>query len=292
MPRGQTQRIGSFIQTCFDILQAIQPASVRAVAYQLFIRHWIESMAKTCTNRVSNHLVTARKDGRIPWEWVVDETREPDYPGTWDDAEQYLQAHMRLYRRDRWTTQPHRVEIWSEKNTVRGTLAPVIDQFGVIYRPMHGFTSWTCTHKAAEEWRTDPKPTTILYVGDWDPSGLYMSEVDLPHRLSFENVCGDMDVFMHRVAILGDNARQAGLPSFLAAGKRTDTRYAWWRSQGYGATCWELDAMNPNDLRAVVQAAIEEYLDWDAWLRADEAEAAEQRSMQQFLHEWNERKSG
>ena len=35
----------------------------------------------------------------------------------------------------------------------------------------------------------DPKPTTILYVGDWDPSGLYMSEVDLPeNRIAFEKM--------------------------------------------------------------------------------------------------------
>ena len=180
MPRGQTQRIKDFIAACHDILATIQPASVRAVAYQLFIQKRLESMAKKCTNRVSNHLVTARKDGRVPWEWVVDETRTPDYPGTWADAESYLQTTFDIYRRDRWTMQSHRVEIWSEKNTVMGTLRPVLQQYGVLYRPMHGFTSWTCSHEAAEEWRADPKPTTVLYVGDWDPSGAYMSEVDLP----------------------------------------------------------------------------------------------------------------
>jgi hypothetical protein len=281
--------VKTFIQACYDILQAIHPASVRAVAYQLFIQKLIESMEKKCTNRVSEHLVTARKEGIIPWEWIVDETREPDYPGTWASAEYYLRIKMLVYRRDRWVMQPHRVEIWSEKNTVRGTLAPVIEQFGLIYRPHAWLTSWSCSHAAAEDWRLDPKPTTVLYVGDWDPSGLYMSEVDLPeNRMGFEG----LQVDIRRLAILGDEARRTNLPSFSAHEKRTDTRYPWWQAQGYGTTCWELDAMNPNDLRALVQAAIEEYIDWPAWWRAEAVEAAEQHSMRTFLATWNDVRAG
>ena len=287
MPRGETQRITAFIHACYEILVQIQPASVRAVAYQLFIHKLLASMSKADTNKVSAHLVTARKDGRIPWEWIVDETREPDRPGTWADAETYLHWTMQLYKRDRWTTQPHRVEVWSEKNTVRGTLAPVLEQFGVLYRPMHGFTSWTCSHEAVEDWRRDPKPTTVLYVGDWDPSGAYMSEVDLPQS-HLQGVAVDI----RRLAIVAEEARRTSLPAFPASDKAHDTRYPWWQRRGYGDTCWELDAMNPVDLRTVVQAAIEAYIDWDAWLRADEVEAAEQRSMRAFLRAWQRRQTG
>jgi hypothetical protein len=90
MPRGQTQRIKDFIAVCYEILEAIHPASVRAVAYQLFNRKVIESMAKKCTNRVSEHLVTARKAGLVPWWWVVDESREAERPGTWSDVDRYV----------------------------------------------------------------------------------------------------------------------------------------------------------------------------------------------------------
>jgi hypothetical protein len=57
MPRGKTQRNIDLIEACHDILKVIQPATVRAVCYQLFIRQLIPSMAKTCTNRVSAQLV-------------------------------------------------------------------------------------------------------------------------------------------------------------------------------------------------------------------------------------------
>jgi hypothetical protein len=35
-------------------------------------------MSKNDTNRVSRQLTDARERGEIPWEWVVDETREPE----------------------------------------------------------------------------------------------------------------------------------------------------------------------------------------------------------------------
>jgi hypothetical protein len=83
MPRGKTQRTLSLINACYDILAEIHPATVRAVCYQLFIRKLLPSMAKTCTNRVSTQLVYAREEEIIPWAWIVDETREPERPGTW-----------------------------------------------------------------------------------------------------------------------------------------------------------------------------------------------------------------
>jgi hypothetical protein len=59
-----------------------------------------------------------------------------------------------------------------------------------------------------------------------------------------------------------------------------------WFVPHYGDTCWELDAMNPNDLRETIKAAIEASLDWDAWLRCDAVEAAEQRALRQVLGPW------
>jgi hypothetical protein len=49
----------------------------------------------------------------------------------------------RSYRRDFWQQQPERVEVWSEKGTIRGVLQPVLDEYGVGFRVMHGFGSAT-----------------------------------------------------------------------------------------------------------------------------------------------------
>ena len=47
---------------------------------------------------------------------------------------------------------------------------------------MHGFTSATTVYDVAED--DDGRNLVVLYVGDLDPSGMFMSERDLPDRLA------------------------------------------------------------------------------------------------------------
>ena len=90
----------------------------------------------------------------------------------------------RSYRKDFWDQQPVRVEVWSEKGTIRGVLKPVLDHYAVGFRVMHGFASATAVNDVAEAADARGRPLVALYVGDYDPSGLYMSERDLPQRLA------------------------------------------------------------------------------------------------------------
>src|SRR5215831_4400794 len=140
------------------------------------------SMGRNETNRVSRLLTDAREDGTIPWSWLVDETRSLEGWRTWADPEEYARREARSYCRDFWALQPVTVEVWSEKGTVRGVLAPVLEKYLVPFQAIHGFGSATAVHKAANS--ADDRPLHVLYVGDFDPSGMRMSEVDLPGRLA------------------------------------------------------------------------------------------------------------
>ncbi len=53
-----------------------------------------------------------------------------------------------------------------------------------------------------------------------------------------------------------------------------------------GLSCWELDAMNPNDLRERVAAAIRAELDPIAWARYVEAERVERESIIATTQAW------
>jgi len=283
MPRGKTQRSVDLIAACYDILQEIHPATVRAVCYQLFIRgQRIPSMEVRHTKRVSAQLVDAREAGVIPWDWIVDETRDAErqFVG-WEDPEAFMRSLMWSYKRDRWAMQPVAVEVWSEKGTVRGTLAPVLREYGVTFRVMHGYGSATALHEVAQETQTNPKPLCVFYIGDWDPSGLHMSAVDLPTRL--ERYGGALTFV--RLALTDDDIQTGGLPSFAAATKTSDARYQWFVRHA-GRQCWEVDALSPPLLRARVEAAIVEMLDTDAWQRAETTERAEGRSMRTFFRTW------
>ncbi|MCL4182160.1 MAG: hypothetical protein KJ011_01780 [Burkholderiaceae bacterium] len=288
MGRGKSKRSLELIDAAVRILEEIQPASVRAVCYRLFVEGFIASMAVKNTKRVSEQLVWARENDVIPWERIVDETRQAERVRAWDNPDQIIRAAVNGYRRDYWQDQPERVEVWSEKGTIRGTLAPVLDKFGVTFRVMHGFSSATAMNGIAEETRANHKPLTVLYLGDWDPSGLHMSERDIPSRLDRY----DGEATVRRIALrVDDVATGTRLPSFDAESKTGDSRHRWF-VENYGHRCWELDSLSPVTLRERVQAEIIRRLDVAAWGHAIDIEQAETDSMREFLLSWQRGKSG
>jgi len=181
------------------------------------------------------------------------------------------------YRLDYWEHQPCAVEVWSEKSTVSGTLRSVLRRFGVGYRSMHGFTSATKIHDVADMTLDLDKPLHVLYVGDFDPSGMRMSEVDLPQRL---DAYGAEDFTLTRLALT--RADTVGLTSFPASDKANDPRYRWFVER-YGAQCWELDALNPNTLRDKVDAAIVALIDRAAWAVCQQTEQAQRETFKTVL---------
>jgi hypothetical protein len=278
--RGKAKKSLELINAAVDIMQEIQPAPVRAVCYRLFVAEMIDSMVKSEVDKVGRQLVYAREEGIIPWSWIVDETREAERIASWDHPDELIAAAIRQYRKDYWSGQPNWVEVWSEKGTVRGVLEPVLRKYGVTFRVMHGYGSATSIQSVAAETIRNHKPLTILYVGDWDPSGLHMSMKDIPNRLG--RYGGDADIF--RIALTEADIGP-DLPSFPAATKKKDPRYQWFSEQ-FGPRCWELDAMSPVILRNRVEAHIRDLIDMDLWNRAIEVERAERISMESFFESW------
>lgn len=282
MPRGKAAKSLALIDAARRILAEIQPATIRAVCYRLFTAGEIPDMSKASTNRVSTQLVYARERGLIPWHWIVDETREAERVPSWADPAEYADAVRRSYRRDAWTMQPRRVEVWSEKGTVRGTLAPVLDEYGVTFRVMHGYSSATAIYQVAWETAGLASPLLALYVGDWDPSGLHMSEVDLPARLAEYGA----KVELERVALTASDIASGDLPWFPVEAKRCDPRFHWYIATVRLDRCWELDALNPTTLRERVARRIAAEIDREAWERCARVEAAERESLVQVLSAW------
>jgi hypothetical protein len=235
-------------------------------------------MEKRDMAKVYRLLTIAREEGTIPAEFIVDEHGHREVAATWADPEEYTLATIRGYRRDYWTQQPVRILIVSEKGTVRGLLLPVLDAYGVDFQPMGGFGSFNKANDIAQD--NDGRPLIVLYVGDYDPSGMWMSERDLPERLS---KYGGHHVILKRIALTQEHLR--GLTSFPASDKRKDPRYKWF-VKNFGKRCWELDAMDPNELRACVERAILDHIEPVAWERCKVVERAEQASLREVMASW------
>jgi hypothetical protein len=200
------------------IVKAAQPITGRGVGYKLFVAKLIKSMSESEMKRVYRLIKIAREQGKLPWEWIVDETRQVERVPSWSNPKEFAEQAARQYRRDSWQQQPLRCQVWSEKGTIRGVLKPVLDRYGVDFQCFHGFTSATSAHDIAID--NDGRQLTALYVGDWDPSGLCMSEQDLPDR--FAKYDGD-HVEVKRIALIREQL--ADLPFFSVLDKRKDTRF-------------------------------------------------------------------
>jgi hypothetical protein len=277
--RGMAQRSLDLIEAMSAIAKEAQPITGRGVGYKLFTAGLIPSMGRSDMQRVYRLLKEARERDLIPWEWIVDETRTIERVSTWSNPAAYARCVARSYRRDFWDLQPYRVQVWSEKGTVRGVLAPVLDHYAVGFLPVHGFSSATAAHDIAED--DDGRNLIVLYVGDYDPSGMFMSEEDLPAR--FAKYGGD-HIILRRIA-LTDNHIGDSLPSFPASDKKDDPRYNWFVTN-FGSRCWELDAMDPNDLRACVERQIKKLIEPVAWKRCEIINKAERESLRTVLDSW------
>jgi hypothetical protein len=272
--RGRAKATLDLIATCIEIIAQVQPITVRGVCYRLFVAGLIDSMAVNNTQKISRLLVQAREAGLIPWEWIVDDSRRTEREPHWLDLEQYASVIQRSYRRDFWQYQQVRVVAISEKATVAGILRPVLDEYGVAFMALHGYNSATKVYELAQEIQNDSRVHVFLYVGDFDCSGMHMSETDLPQRLRRYGANG---FFLERIALTADDTRK--LPSFPA--KQNDPRYAWYVAR-YGHEAWELDAMDPNTLRDRIRVSIERYIDRQSWKRHKLTEQAEQETVRKI----------
>jgi hypothetical protein len=277
--RGLAQKNLDLIEHAEGILAETNPATVRGVCYQLFTRGLIENMGLKCVRNVSRMLVYAREKGIIPWEWIVDETRQATRIANWRGLGDFGEDIVSFYRKDFWQRQPAWLKVVSEKGTIGGVVRPVLNRFAVDFQVMHGYGSATSIYDTAQESLTDARYLEILYIGDFDPSGMHMSEVDLPERIKRYGGA----VAITRIALT--SADCGGLPSFPVETKHQDPRHAWFR-KNYGANCWELDAMNPNDLRERIREEIVDRLDIDAWNHCAEVEAAERESLNSYIKAW------
>lgn len=279
--RGKAQRTLDLERAIIEIVEERAPITVRGVCYGLFTLGLIPSMAVGETKKVSRIMTMMREEGELDWTLIVDGSRAVERISSWRNPDQIITSAVNSYRLDYWQFQPSLVEVWSEKSTVQGILAPVLDEYGVTFRVMKGFASYTAARQAAEDslLLQEGQSGVVLYLGDWDPSGMYMSEIDLPMRLDRYG----SEWKFQRIALIEDDL--AALSSFDVKDKSGDVRFDWY-VEHYGNRAWELDAMNPVDLRSRVADEIKSRLDMDAWEHAIAVEAVEIDSMRQFQDSW------
>ncbi len=249
--------------------------TLRQLYYQLVSRDVIANK-QTEYKRLGGIISDARRAGLIDWYAIVDRTRNLRGGAHWESPASIIESAAGGYAIDKWSTQPHRVEIWIEKDALAGVFDRVSRELDIPFFSCRGYTSDSEMWVAAQRLRRyaeggqDP---IILHFGDHDPSGIDMTR-DIEDRLRMFSL-GHIEV--RRLALTMDQVREHEPPPNPA--KDTDARYEGYREL-YGDESWELDALNPTILGDLARSEVEGILDHDEWANRQDQEDRERAGLE------------
>ncbi len=164
--------------------------------------------------------------------------------------------------------QDRHVEIWVEKTTMNDVLIPLCRKYGVNLITGAGELSITAVVNFLDRVRKADRPARILYVSDFDPSGLGMP-VSIARKIEyFLRDSNGLDIRLQPIALNSDQVAQYDLPRTPV--KDSDRRKATWQAtQGAGAVELDaLEALHPGSLAGMVEETILQYYDTDLSRRA------------------------
>lgn len=213
--------------------------------------------------QVQREMLKMRESGALPYGFVADNTRSYYKPKTYSGLSDMLERSKILYRRSLWDDTPERVEIWLEKEALRGVLWPVTSQFDVPLYVTKGFASVSFIHEAVMEAKQREALTHIYFFTDHDPSGMKVAE-SIEKRMK---KMGADHVVFHRAALTPEQISENNLPTRPT--KKSN------HSKGFTSDSVELDAMEPQMLKNIVEGCITKHLDdyrYQMLLRTEEAE--------------------
>src|SRR5262249_17086674 len=147
------------------------PQTVRQVFYALTVRGVVAKAENEYQRTVVRLLTEMREEGRIPFEWIADNTRWMRKPTTYTSPGEFLHAGVNGYKRDLWASNPDYVEIWCEKDALASVLIEETEPYDVPLMVARGYSSVSFLHSSAKQIEARGKPAYIYHFGDLDPSG-------------------------------------------------------------------------------------------------------------------------
>lgn len=269
--------INEYAQQGYDL-------TLRQLYYQFVSRDLLANSQENY-KRLGSIINDARLAGLIDWSHITDRTRNLASQPHWRNPEEIISICARQFAVDKWAIQSYRVEVWIEKEALAGVFERVCTEHDVPYFCCRGYTSQSEMWAAGQRllgYRKQGQQTIILHFGDHDPSGIDMSR-DIRDRLAmFMN--GTAPEF-RRLALNMPQIQQYQPPPNPA--KATDARFADYQQQ-HGDESWELDALEPAVLAALVEEALDEIRDPAAWADALAEEEEARRLLGVVAEQWDD----
>ncbi len=283
--RARLQLVNSIIE---EYRRQGYTLTLRQLYYQLVSKDIIANKLSEYS-KLSTLPTQGRMAGIVDWDAIEDRVRKPHILASWDNPGEILQVAAEQFRMDRMKGQGVYLEMWVEKDALSEILKKSTNRYGVPVMVNRGYSSTTAMHDAFERMKDHilaERKVVILYLGDHDPSGMDMVR-DIKDRLkeffigyqrtsAIENEMNEQDATalgqengcwalqfdehcdIQRIGLNMPQIRQYRPPPNPA--KVTDPRAKAYIEE-FGITSWEVDALKPEILHALVQSAVKEHLD-------------------------------
>jgi hypothetical protein len=242
--------------------------TVRQLYYQFVARDLIENK-QASYDKLGGIVGNARESGRLDWAYIEDRGRNLEQVTTWGSPAEIVQACVKQYKRDKWDSQPRRVEIWVEKDALLGVIERAVQGIDVPYMSCRGYPSISMLYEASRRLGD----ALILHLGDHDPSGIDATRA-ITEKLALYGSASEV----RRIALTWEQVQKYSPPPNFA--KEEDTRFNSYRHK-YGTECWELDALEPQVIVDVIQDEVNTLIDHVEWDSTLEQETDEQKALRE-----------
>jgi hypothetical protein len=304
--------------------------TLRQLYYQ-FVARGLVANNQQSYNRLGSIINDARLAGLFDWNNITDRTRNLEREPYWDSPQQALKAVTEQYLTDLWEPTKRRVEVWIEKDAAIGVIESICNQMHVPFFSCRGYVSqsemWVAANRIGGYLRNGEQ-TTILHIGDHDPSGLDMTR-DIEDRLSLfintdwsnqymgrrggftrgqvrESMFGRMldkgldeaaittngyPWRVKRIALTIDQIEEYQPPPNYA--KTTDSRFESYMEATGLDESWELDALDPAVMESLIAEEIDAILEpvMDLWDEAEKAQETDRLVLKAIIDNWENIKS-
>jgi len=255
--------------------------TLRQLYYQFVARGLLENKQSEY-NRLGTIISDGRLCGLLPWDKLVDRTRNLMGVETFTSPADVLKAAASQYKRDLWQEQTWRPEVWVEKEALTGVVSQICNQLRVDFFACRGYNSqseqWRAGQRLAGYIRDGQRPI-IFHLGDHDPSGIDMTR-DNKERLE---MFAGTPIIVQRLGLNYNQVEELNPPPNPT--KMSDSRAAGYVER-FGYESWELDALDPTYIRNLIEGAVNHIRDPEVWGRSLSREVAEKDRLQTLAKEW------
>lgn len=150
--------------------------TLRQLYYQLVSRDVVPNVPAEY-NKLSRLLKEGRMAGIVDWEAIEDRLRRPKAPASWDSPKEILESAERSFEMPRMRGQDNYIEVWVEKDALSGVLSRVTSKYHIPILVNRGYSSASAMYDSYRRFKSaleNGQDVHLLYLGDYDPSGLDM----------------------------------------------------------------------------------------------------------------------